>query len=105
MPAVILAGGLATRLRPLTQDTPKALIEVAGHPFLWHQLKLLRRIGLRHVVLAVGYLGERIQDSFGYSSALVMRVAYTFDGPPMRDYSGREGVCRVHGVQVSSQRR
>lgn len=88
IPAVILAGGLATRLRPLTQDTPKALIEVAGHPFLWHQLKLLRSHGLRHVVLAVGYLGERIQDRFGDGSELGIRIDYAFDGPSLLGTAG-----------------
>jgi len=88
MPAVILAGGLSTRLRPLTQDTPKALIEVAGHPFLWHQLKLLRSNGLRHVVLAVGYLGERIQQRFGDGAELGIRIDYTFDGPRLLGTAG-----------------
>ncbi len=45
MPVIILAGGLATRLRPLTESIPKALIEVAGRPFLAHQLELLKRHG------------------------------------------------------------
>src|SRR5258708_36712886 len=88
MTAVSLAGGLATRLRLLTQDTPKALIEVAGHPFLWHQLKLLRRNGLRHVVLAVGYLGERIQERFGDGSELGIQSDYTFDGPALLGTAG-----------------
>jgi NDP-sugar pyrophosphorylase family protein len=88
MPAAILAGGLATRLRPLTQDTPKALIEVAGHPFLWHQLQLLKRHGVRHVVLAVGYLGERIQEQFGGGSELGIRIDYTFDGPRLLGTAG-----------------
>jgi MurNAc alpha-1-phosphate uridylyltransferase len=88
MPAVILAGGLATRLRPLTQDVPKALVEVAGHPFLWHQLKLLRHNGLRHVVLAVGYLGERIQERFGDGAELGIKIDYTFDGPRLLGTAG-----------------
>ena len=62
MPALILAGGLATRLRPLTERIPKALIDVAGHPFIWHQLHLLHRHGIRRVVLAVGYLGDMLRD-------------------------------------------
>jgi NDP-sugar pyrophosphorylase family protein len=88
MPAVILAGGLATRLRPLTQDTPKALIEVAGHPFLWHQLKLLRSNGLRHVVLAIGYLGERIQERFGDGAEVGIQIDYAFDGPRLLGTAG-----------------
>jgi NDP-sugar pyrophosphorylase family protein len=81
MPALILAGGYATRLRPLTEHIPKALIELAGHPFLWHQLQLLKRNGIRRAVLAVGYLGESIQQSFGDGSELGISLEYSFDGP------------------------
>src|ERR1035438_3016349 len=80
MPAVILAGGLATRLRPLTQRIPKALIEVAGHPFLWHQLQLLKRSGIRRAVLLVGHLGESIQQRFQNGAELCNRIDYCFDG-------------------------
>ena len=88
MPAVILAGGLATRLRPLTETIPKALIEIAGQPFLWHQLQLLKRRGILHVVLAVGYLGEQIQDRFGDGSQLGIRLDYSFDGPVLLGTGG-----------------
>ncbi|HEX6504790.1 MAG TPA: nucleotidyltransferase family protein [Terriglobales bacterium] len=88
MPAIILAGGLATRLRPLTHEVPKALIEVAGHPFLWHQLRLLKRNNIRHVVLAVGYLGEKIQERFGNGSDLGIRIDYSFDGPVLLGTAG-----------------
>jgi NDP-sugar pyrophosphorylase family protein len=88
MPAVILAGGLATRLRPLTETIPKSLVEVAGHPFLWHQLQLLRRHGIYHVVLAVGYLGEQIQDRYGDGSELGIRIDYSFDGPVLLGTAG-----------------
>ncbi|HET9129850.1 MAG TPA: sugar phosphate nucleotidyltransferase, partial [Terriglobia bacterium] len=88
MPAVILAGGLATRLRPLTETIPKSLVEVAGHPFLWHQLQLLKRHGIRHVVLAVGYLGEQIQNSFGDGSQLGIQLDYSFDGPELLGTAG-----------------
>jgi len=79
-PVVILAGGYATRLRPLTEYIPKALIEVAGRPFLWHQLELLKKQGIRHVVLAVGYLGESIQKRFGDGSDVGISLEYSFDG-------------------------
>src|SRR2546425_6803566 len=81
MPAVILAGGLATRLRPLTENIPKALIDVGGRPFLWHQLQLLKRHGIRRAVLALGYLGESIQERFGNGSELGISLEYSFDGP------------------------
>jgi NDP-sugar pyrophosphorylase family protein len=88
MPAVILAGGLATRLRPLTETIPKSLVEVAGHPFLWHQLQLLKRHGIHHVVLAVGYRGEQIQDRYGDGSDLGIRLDYSFDGPVLLGTAG-----------------
>lgn len=88
MPAVILAGGLATRLRPLTETTPKALIEINGKPFLWHQLELLKRSGILRVVMLVGYLGEKIQESFGDGSELGITINYSFDGPALLGTAG-----------------
>jgi len=88
MPAVILAGGLATRLRPLTETIPKSLVEVAGRPFLWHQLQLLKRHGIHHAVLAVGYLGEQIQERYGDGSQLGIRLDYSFDGPVLLGTAG-----------------
>jgi len=88
MPALILAGGLATRLRPLTEKIPKALIEVAGHPFLWHQIQLLKRNGIRKIILSVGYLGEQIQELYGDGSTLGVSVVYAFDGPMLLGTAG-----------------
>jgi N-acetyl-alpha-D-muramate 1-phosphate uridylyltransferase len=88
MPVVILAGGLATRLRPLTERIPKALIEVAGHPFLWHQLQLLKGRGIRRVVLLVGHLGESIQQRFHDGGELGIEIDYSFDGPVLLGTAG-----------------
>jgi len=81
LPVAILAGGLASRLRPLTDKIPKVLLPVAGKPFLAHQLELLRRQELHQVVLCVGYLGELIQDQFGDGGRWGVKLEYSFDGP------------------------
>ena len=88
LPVAILAGGLATRLRPLTETIPKALVEIGGEPFLGHQLRLLRRSGLDRVVLCAGYRGEQIREYAGDGSAWGMRVDYSFDGPKLLGTAG-----------------
>jgi NDP-sugar pyrophosphorylase family protein len=80
LPVVILAGGLATRLRPLTEKIPKSLIEVAGRPFLEHQITLLRRNGVDDIYLCVGFLGEMIEDLFRDGRLLGVRLDYSYDG-------------------------
>jgi NDP-sugar pyrophosphorylase family protein len=81
LPVAILAGGVAMRLRPVTERIPKSLIDVAGRPFAVHQIELLRRHGLTDIVFLVGYLGAMIQDSLGDGTRLGVRVRYVFDGP------------------------
>jgi NDP-sugar pyrophosphorylase family protein len=87
-PVGILAGGLATRLRPITEKVPKALIPVAGQPFLAHQLRLLRSSGIRKVVLCVGYLGEMIEEEFGDGRNHGVQLKYSFDGPELLGTGG-----------------
>jgi NDP-sugar pyrophosphorylase family protein len=79
-PVCILAGGLGTRLGERVRDTPKPLLEVAGEPFLVHQLRLLAAYGARDVVLCVGYRGEQIASRIG-SERFGARVQYSFDAP------------------------
>ena len=88
IPVAVLAGGLATRLRPITEKIPKSLIPVAGKPFLAHQLELLRARGIGRAVLCVGYLGEMIQREFGDGSAFGLRLDYAFDGPKLLGTGG-----------------
>jgi len=87
-PIAVLAGGLATRLRPLTEKIPKALVPVAGKPFLAHQLELLRRQGITRVVLCLGHLGEMVRNQFGDGSAHGVRLDYSFDGPVLLGTGG-----------------
>ncbi|MDP9097679.1 MAG: nucleotidyltransferase family protein [Verrucomicrobiota bacterium] len=87
-PVAILAGGLATRLRPTTEKIPKALISVAGRPFLVHQLRLLHDAGVRKAVLCVGYRGEMIEQEFGDGRHLGVELSYSFDGPELLGTGG-----------------
>ena len=74
---VILAGGLGTRLRPLTSEVPKALIPIAGKPFLHYQIDLLKGQGIRDIVLCVGHLGQQVRDYFGDGRWLGVRIRYS----------------------------
>jgi NDP-sugar pyrophosphorylase family protein len=76
----ILAGGLATRLKPLTEKIPKALIEVSGKPFIIHQINYLKKQGVTEIVLCVGHLGEMIQDILGNGKRFGVNIKYSYDG-------------------------
>jgi NDP-sugar pyrophosphorylase family protein len=80
LPVAILAGGLATRLRPLTERVPKILLDIAGRPFAEHQVELLKRGGISRVVYCLGYLGEQVRDALGDGSRWQMTFSYVFDG-------------------------
>ena len=88
MPVAILAGGLATRLKPITEKVPKLLVEVAGEPFFNHQIRLLRKSGLTRLVLCIGYLGERVVDAYGDGSKWGVEIEYSLDGPRLLGTGG-----------------
>jgi len=88
LPVLILAGGLATRLRPITETIPKALIEIAGEPFIYHQLRYLRSQGVARVILSVGYLGEMIESSVGNGKKFDLEVSIVYDGPKLLGTGG-----------------
>jgi len=88
LPVAILCGGLATRMRPLTETIPKALIELNGEPFLAHQLRLLSSRGIDRVVLCVGYRGEMIRDYVGDGAKFGLRTQVLFDGPALLGTAG-----------------
>jgi N-acetyl-alpha-D-muramate 1-phosphate uridylyltransferase len=81
-PVCILAGGLGTRLGGRVRDTPKPLLDVAGEPFLFHQLRLLAAHGAREVVLCVGYLGELIERRVG-AERFGLQIRYSYDAPAL----------------------
>ncbi|PYS49858.1 MAG: nucleotidyl transferase [Acidobacteria bacterium] len=88
LPVAILAGGMATRLRPLTELMPKVLVEVAGKPFAIHQIELLRRYGLTEIVFCVGHLGEQVQELLGDGRRWNVNLRYVFDGPNLLGTGG-----------------
>jgi NDP-sugar pyrophosphorylase family protein len=87
-PVAILAGGLATRLHPLTTSVPKALLEIRGEPFIAHQLRLLRSRGVEQVVLCIGHLGNLIRDFVGSGRQFGLTVRYSEDGPALLGTAG-----------------
>ncbi len=88
LPCAILCGGLATRLRPVTEKIPKSLIPIDGEPFLAHQLRLLRTGGVTEVVLCVGYLGEQIREFAGDGGKFGLSISYSFDGEKLLGTAG-----------------
>jgi NDP-sugar pyrophosphorylase family protein len=88
LPVAILAGGLATRMRPLTSRQPKILVDVAGRPFAVRQLELLQQWGTSHVVYCLGYMGEQVAEALGDGSRFQMRFEYVFDGPSLLGTGG-----------------
>src|SRR5260370_9474138 len=79
MQAVILAGGLGRRMRPITETIPKPMIMVARKPFLQHQLELLSDAGIERALLLVAYLGEQIQEYFGDGAKFGCHISYSFE--------------------------
>jgi MurNAc alpha-1-phosphate uridylyltransferase len=80
LPIAILAGGLATRLGPITQRIPKSLVEISGRPFVEYQLERLRGHGFDDVVMLVGHLGEMLCEALGDGQKYGLRLRYVFDG-------------------------
>ena len=78
--AVVLVGGKGTRLAPLTDSRPKALVEVAGRPFADRQLALLRSDGATRIVYCIGHLGHQVRAHVGDGSRFGLAVDYVDDG-------------------------
>jgi NDP-sugar pyrophosphorylase family protein len=87
-PVVILAGGLATRLRPITLTIPKSLVHINEEPFIHHQLRLLQKNGIQEIILCVGHLGEQITEKIGDGHSLGLKISYVFDGTPLLGTAG-----------------
>jgi N-acetyl-alpha-D-muramate 1-phosphate uridylyltransferase len=88
LPVVILAGGLATRLRPVTTTIPKALININGEPFINHQLRLLSSQGIQDVILCISYLGELIEQHVADGHRFGLHVQHIYDGETLLGTAG-----------------
>jgi len=86
MQAVILCGGKATRLHPITLKIPKSMIEIEGRPFLEHQLELLKKNKLHDILLCIGDKGDQIKRYFENGEKLGLSINYSSDGKKLRNY-------------------
>jgi mannose-1-phosphate guanylyltransferase len=83
MKAVILAGGLGKRLRPLTDETPKPMIEVLNQPIIEWQIKWFKRYAVNEIIICVGHLKEHIINYIGSGSRFGVRVGYAVEDEPL----------------------
>ena len=88
MQTVILAGGLATRLRPVTERVPKSMIKICGKPFLEYQIELLKDNGVLDIVLCLGYLGFKIREYFEDGKRFGVEIKYSEDGEKLLGIAG-----------------
>ena len=109
--AVILAGGPGVHFRPLTYEIPNLLIPFKGKPLLVHLINQIKRAGINQIILCVGYLSERIVDSFGDGREFGIKITYSYDGPrPLgtagallkaRRFLGKSPFLVIHGDVIS----
>lgn len=83
MKAIILAGGLGTRLRPLTNTTPKPLLPIKGIPTMQHAIENLRKYGIKDIILAVSFNADKIKEYFGDGSKLGVNISYSVEEEPL----------------------
>ncbi len=87
-PVVILAGGLATRLRPMTETIPKSLVDINGEPFIAHQLRLLKKNHIHKIILCLGYLGEQVIKYLDENKNFGLDIQFSFDGDKLLGTAG-----------------
>lgn len=111
MKAAIIAGGLGKRLRPLTEDRPKPLVEVSGRPIIEWQIEWLRRKGITTIVVLAGYYREKLIDFIGSGSRFNVSVAYVVEEEPLgtggaiknaEKVLGRETFVAVNGDIITN---
>ncbi|KKM13014.1 hypothetical protein SY88_00110 [Clostridiales bacterium PH28_bin88] len=93
MKAVILAGGLGTRLRPVVSNVPKSMAIIAGKPFLEYQVNWLAAQGVCDIVFCLGYMAEKIKEHFGDGAAFGVHIEYSVEDKPLGT-AGALGLAR-----------
>ena len=83
MQAILLCGGMGTRLRSVVADRPKPMADICGKPFLQYLLEMLRDKGITEVIFALGYMGEMIEEYFQDGSAFGLKIAYSYEEEPL----------------------
>jgi len=99
--ALVLAGGRGERLRPLTDNVPKPLVEVCGKPLIQWQIEMLRANGVRNVILSVGYMADKIREFVGSGERFGMKASYVVEDEPL----GTAGPLWLLAIQNSLPRR
>jgi len=77
---ILLAGGLATRLWPITETIPKSLIDINGKPFIDYQISLLKSKGIKKIIICAGFLGEQIENHLKDGVESGIEIGYSYDG-------------------------
>ena len=98
MQCVILAGGLGTRMRPLTDTCPKTLLPVRGRPFAWHQLDWLARHGVTEVVYSIGHQGDKIRRFWETEASPIPSLRFVDEGEQLRGTGGALRLALDQGV-------
>lgn len=91
MKAIILAGGLGTRLRPLTDETPKPLLLIKGIPIIEHALNNFKKHGIKDIILSIGYKADKIKEYFKDGAHLGVNISYCIEDEPL----GTGGAIRL----------
>lgn len=94
--AIILAGGLGTRLRPLTNETPKPLLPIKGKPIIQHAIENLKKYGIKEIILSIGYKAEKIQDYFKDGRQIGVKISYCIETEPL----GTGGAVKQASINI-----
>lgn len=101
MEAILLCGGLGTRLRSVVSDRPKPMADIAGKPFLHYLVKMLSKSGVKHLIFALGYMGEQIEAYFQSGEEYGLSISYSYEDSPLGTGGAiRNALSKVSGENV-----